>query len=889
MAPCIFFRRGACMNGDSCKFTHERDMSNQRDFGPVRPGFPDIERLAITSAKKNVINKEVKSKLACRFFSQGSCNKGDGCRYVHAPTVTPPEQVHSDTNLANPSLDSPSGSSLPKALDSRAEVACSFMSRPGGCQKDSCPYLHTANEHGMEISATQDIKDQDLDDDLSRNILGAMVKFNEVGHVLKVSFPTDFSLTCIQGFRPDSSPEAIVDIVRGLGFDVTTDCVRILKSATVLEPKATVKVEDPLFATELCSRLKDQGSALNATPISIAPRQTNCRKVHISWHKSTRSAWLNFGNGEIAKRVAQKFNKGKYKCLGQSIRSSAPSETSHRWGRGGFRNSVPWTIILSDVPGHATSKDIEAETKILYDKPRHIELGASSYDALDAEVSVMVRSQLEEHGPLELFHLAPSPEGKRVKAIAWFVDEEDARSACDLNNRPLDILKMGRLTVTLVPSAKIKVSTPIYLALKTTIDDASMTWKERHLRLRFYQDAISRFTTMKVEGDDAKDVASARKTLDDILRGVVLTDGQCEIGSSLFSSNRSAHNKLKAIERELRIVIIGDKTKRCLLYHGPPEKMQRVVRQITDILKEESLSNFEISLYDEHQFSWTIHGGFKSMVQELGKDVAVFDVVSRKIIINGTQQQFYAALSMMNGEYRFKTYPLSEHKSEGECPICLATDDIDMPVETSCKHTYCLECFESCCKHAASTSTNQFQIICAGDGGECGKVFDLAEVKKQVSSAVFEDLFKSSFKEYIGRHPQDFHYCKGVDCGFVYRCTSAANSKPPLYACSNCPQRLCTSCHENWHGGHTCAEYKDLVSGGYEALEKVKKELNIKACPKCKTLMEKTEGCNHMSCLACRAHICWVCMAAFETSKPCYDHMFEKHGSIGLGLEHFAY
>ncbi|TVY16571.1 ATP-dependent RNA helicase DEAH12-like protein [Lachnellula arida] len=882
MAPCKFFTQGACRNGDSCIFTHERDTSDQRHFGPVAPGFPDVEKLAISSAKKNVLNKEIKPKLACRFFSQGACNKGSDCRYVHAaaPAVSPPKQVHSDTDSANPSLGSQGESSLQKALDSRAEVPCTFMSRRGGCQKDSCPYLHAASEHGIE--------DQGLDDDLNRNILGAMVKFNEVGHVIKVSFPTDFSLACIRGFRPGSSPEAIVDILRGLGFDVIINCVRIPRSATVLEPKATVKVEDPLFATQLCSRLKNQGSALNAVPISIAPRQTNCRKVYISWHKPTRSAWLNFGNGEIAGRVARNFNKGKYKCLGQSVRSSTPSKTPDRGGRSGSHNSVPWTIILSDVPGHATSEDIKAGIKTLFDQPRHIELGASSYDALDAEVSVMVRSKLEEYGPLELFHLAPSHEGKRVKATAWFIDEEDARSACELDNGSLDILKRVRLTVTLVQSAKIKVSTPIYLALKTTIDEASITWKERHLRLYVYQDAVSRFTTLKVEGDDAKDVASARKTLDDILRGVVLTDGQHEIGSSLFRSNRSANNKLKSLERELRIVIIRDKTKCQLLYYGPPEKMQQVVRQIADILREESPSIFEIPLHDAPQFSWTIRGGFKSIVQALGKDVAVFDVVSRKIIINGTQQQFDAALSIMNGKHHFKIDPLSEHNSERECPICLATDDIDMPVETSCKHTYCLECFESCCKHAASTSTNQFQIKCAGDGDECRKVFSLAEVKNHVSSSVFEGIFKSSFEGYIGRHPEDFHYCKGVDCGFVYRCTAAAQSKPSLYACSNCPQRLCTSCHENWHGGRTCAEYKDLISGGYEGLEKLKKKLNIKACPKCKTLMEKIEGCNHMSCPACKAHLCWVCMAVFETSDPCYNHMVKEHGGIGLGLERFA-
>lgn len=156
MASCKFFRQGACRNGDSCNFTHQRDTNDQRHFRPVPPGFPDVEKLAITSAKKNVLNKEIKTTSACWFFSQGSCNKGGDCRYIHAPAVAPPKQVHPDTGSANPSLGPQGESSPQKALDSRAEIPCSFMSRPGGCQKDSCPYLHAANEHGMEISVTQD-------------------------------------------------------------------------------------------------------------------------------------------------------------------------------------------------------------------------------------------------------------------------------------------------------------------------------------------------------------------------------------------------------------------------------------------------------------------------------------------------------------------------------------------------------------------------------------------------------------------------------------------------------------------------------------------------------------------------------------------------------------
>jgi hypothetical protein len=200
------------------------------------------------------------------------------------------------------------------------------------------------------------------------------------------------------------------------------------------EPKATVKVENPLFARELSSRLKNQKSNLKATPIPINARQLNYRKVYISWHKSTRSLWVNFGSGVIANRVAQKFSEGRYKCLGQSVKSSLGKGSSSRGGRRGFANPSAWTIILSDVPSDATSKDIAEAIKSQYDKPRHVELGPISYQASDAEVSVVVRTHLEEHGILESFYLAPTNKGKRVKATALFANETDAKSACSLNN-----------------------------------------------------------------------------------------------------------------------------------------------------------------------------------------------------------------------------------------------------------------------------------------------------------------------------------------------------------------------------------------------------------------------------------------------------------------------
>ncbi|RFU27734.1 hypothetical protein B7463_g8590, partial [Scytalidium lignicola] len=704
-----------------------------------------------------------------------------------------------------------------------------------------------------------------------------LVSFNEFGHILKVSLLIDFSIALIIGLGLGTACEAVVDILRNLSFDLNVDCVRMLRQTTSSEVKATAKVEDTLFARELSSKLKSQRSTISAVPVPINSRGTSCSKAHISWHKATRSVWVNFGNGEIANRIARKFNEGKHKCLGQSVKSSIGRKSP---SRGFSHNLVAWTITLSDVPSDATSENIKAAITLLHDKPRHVEISAVSYRVSDAEVSVEVRSLLEDHGLLESFYLATTSKGKRVKATAWFQDEVDARSACSLNNRPLDILNKGKLTVTLLQSVKIKVFTNVYFALKSMIDEKNKTWKEQHLAFHVYTDTMQRFTTLKIEGDNTKNVANARKKLDTIVNKVVLTDDNKQVlWDSAFSSNGTTYKKLKSIEETLHVVIIRDKSRRQLQVYGSLEKLKHVCSRIIDITREASSTSYEIDLRP-NQFSWTIRGGFRNIEQALGNDIAVFNVVSKKITINGTQQQYETALALLDGKRAVEARSLSDSASSLKaCPICFC--EAENPIQTSCKHTYCLECFEGFCKSAGSTSKEKFQIKCEGDQGTCTTVFSLSELKDHLSSSIFEVVLKSSFEEYIQRHPDAFRYCPTPDCGYIYRCITSP-SKKAAHTCPNCFEPICTSCHAI-HGDYTCAQYKD----GYEALKKLKKELNIKDCPRCTTPMEKTEVCNHMTCGGCKAHICWVCMKVFEMARPCYDHMNREHGGIGLGLEHF--
>lgn len=343
-------------------------------------------------------------------------------------------------------------------------------------------------------------------------------------------------------------------------------------------------------------------------------------------------------------------------------------------------------------------------------------------------------------------------------------------------------------------------------------------------------------------------------------------------------NNGSSYVKLKLIEHELHVKILRDRSKRQLRFFGPSDRFQETVRRVLDLLGEASSPSHDINLRAQ-QFKRMIQGGFKDVERALGKNVAVFNVVLKKITINGTLQQYNTTLAIIDGEHFWEdSRPLTGSLGT-DYPICFC--DAEAPVRTSCEHMYCQECFEEYCKSVASTSENEFRIKCQGIGENCTHAFSLSELQDHLPSLAFEKLLTSSCEEYIRRHPESFRYCPTPDCGFIYRCAQDSDAKSFEHTCPNCFEPICTSCHVR-HGGYSCAEYEDIASGGHKALEKLKRELNIKDCPKCTTPMEKTEGCNHMTCRGCRSHICWVCMAIFETSGPCYDHMNKQHGGIGL-------
>ncbi|RUS13618.1 hypothetical protein BC938DRAFT_477772, partial [Jimgerdemannia flammicorona] len=86
-APCIFFQKGYCRNGEACRFSHSIPIVAPSGGPPMghsvaRPPREPREKWELRDT----------SSIPCKYFMLGACRFGNNCRYSHmTPYATPPE------------------------------------------------------------------------------------------------------------------------------------------------------------------------------------------------------------------------------------------------------------------------------------------------------------------------------------------------------------------------------------------------------------------------------------------------------------------------------------------------------------------------------------------------------------------------------------------------------------------------------------------------------------------------------------------------------------------------------------------------------------------------------------------------------------------------------
>ena len=357
--------------------------------------------------------------------------------------------------------------------------------------------------------------------------------------------------------------------------------------------------------------------------------------------------------------------------------------------------------------------------------------------------------------------------------------------------------------------------------------------------------------------DTAQIMAEAKAKFANILNGEIVRNENGIIWHNFLKTSEGMA-QLNRIGSSHGVIVVLDAQKHQIRIHSPHGLAEQTwLDDISKLLQDKPQDTFTIPL-DPLQLQAALTGGYKSIAKKLGKDRACLDLTSepRSIVIYGSEQDAQEAEALLGSSTQDDD---SQDSLQGTCPVCFSVTD--SPVLTTCNHTYCLGCFVLLCMHLGL-----FPKRCCALVGECYTVLTLIELQATLSSSQFEKLLTISFTKFIKRSKW-LRYCPTPDCSYVYQISNE------IIVCPVCSTAICTKCCTENHLGMTCETYQSELEERNKAFSAFKEANGIKDCPRCGMPIEKSEGCNHVTCQQCDSHLCWVCMESFPNATDIYEHL----------------
>lgn len=124
----------------------------------------------------------------------------------------------------------------------------------------------------------------------------------------------------------------------------------------------------------------------------------------------------------------------------------------------------------------------------------------------------------------------------------------------------------------------------------------------------------------------------------------------------------------------------------------------------------------------------------------------------------------------------------------------------------------------------------------------------------------------------VENYPNEITYCPTPGCKYI--CSYDKNEFNLI--CPLCGKSYYLQCKTEWHKNLTCQEYQLTQKNNNKddendrKFEEYVKGKNYKQCPNCKRWVEKTEGCDHITC-CCGTHFCYNCGGIRDPKYP-YNH-----------------
>ncbi|KAJ7100491.1 hypothetical protein C8R44DRAFT_641881 [Mycena epipterygia] len=843
--PCVFFLRNACVYGDTCRNSH------------INPN-----PLPLQSSRPHALKLDVpvtaNTPPVCAYFLSGNCRFGDHCREFHPPS--------------NP---------LGFVQEVPTRPLCRYFTR-GSCTKGSdCAFSHDAiPDANAKPSAEIERKDSTPLASTDLSMYNCTVRFGAGATVLHVITPFESPRVLISNIPTSASDAAISAAISSLTIPAE---VEVHRSTLTGHATATLVFEDANAAAQavlIVGGMTIGGNVLSAQ-LDLRPHAAaeegkgvvRGRKVKLTWYGRRASAFVHYTDARSAEERSQQLNGKSYRgyILSASFRRPV-SIPAHRFRRA---PAPLYTVMIRNLPLDTSQIHLKGfcqAKSVALDLPRCPE-----------DSPIKMRHALECFGPVDAFDTLPMTQATaKIIAFAQFQTAGAAAAAeSALRAVPPPFLGGTPFFIERTFSVKYSIRRSVFTKIQGALD---LLIRLHPSMIRYYLGENGNEPVILVlHGSEPKALGRMKTELDRVVQGELLVvDGQ-KFWDEFFE-RIEGQMFLNSLNQDGDVFVQCDcRTRTIRLFGSEAARVQ--ARNLTLETIAAVRARRHVFPLRKDLIRVLLRGRLRELQESLG-DRLVLDVVARTLTVNGDDAYVRRVRAELSALESGKAVAV-EASPDCTCPVCFCS--LEDSVKLACGHLYCRDCLQHYLRPAPGDPgfsprkcVAEVPLPTEGQNSTipCGLGIAYNILRTLLTSAEEDLLLRASFLAHVNGHPLDFHYCPSPDCEMVYRPSQTGSS----FQCPSCLIQVCPACNVEYHEGMSCAEHQDNLTGGLSALAKWREENNVKQCPNCHADIEKDGGCNHMTCVLCKTHICWVCLKTFSNSGSdggIYPHMQREHGGHG--------
>ncbi|KAI0147528.1 IBR domain-containing protein [Xylariaceae sp. FL1272] len=243
--------------------------------------------------------------------------------------------------------------------------------------------------------------------------------------------------------------------------------------------------------------------------------------------------------------------------------------------------------------------------------------------------------------------------------------------------------------------------------------------------------------------------------------------------------------------------------------------------------------------------------------QKLSSFTSAADFNPAPSLFSVTTRKSYASIKKTIFRMRGRRRTSPDEPLIFSCSAC--RDDLQPDEELQklpCGHGYCPTCLRIMINQATTEESKMPPRCCTQPmPGLMIKSILSREEQNQFLKAVLQ--FSTPWESRV--------FCSNPSCGDFIPPRNKIDPRHPFEAeCRKCRTRVCIVCKRNAHPlGQDCPDDKEL-----EAVLTMGEKSGWRRCYKCRTLVELTQGCTHMTC-RCKAQFCYICGAVWDPTVGC--------------------